>query len=211
MTTPEVFSLYPRIDELTDSKWVAHPERLLISSLDEVIVKSNTLGNKTPPSFPPSLLARLSEGLLLDVGCGINFGLGCTMVDLLPNAYGIDPAFIDLRKYPRIGDPPKDRIIGGYAEDIPFRDKLFRWTLSFKCVGWYPNITVNAYWAISEMVRVTEDGGLVMISIGQKDSNGKTILEAAQKIKEGPLGKRMDSIKDFTSTASPQISIRLTQ
>lgn len=204
----EVSITYPSINDLLDPNWSAHPERLLTTSLDEIVLKSNALGLKTP-MFTGALLEHYREGLVLDVGCGINFSTGSTLVDVLPNAYGIDPALEEVRKYAGIGIPPKDRVISGFAEDMPFKDKTFRRAVSLKCVGWYPNATVNPYWALNEMVRVTEDGGLVTIMIGQLFQNGQIILDAAQRVKNGPLGHRIAIIKDFVDAPSSQVAIRL--
>lgn len=202
-------SEYPPISDLIDPGWLPHPERLLLATLDEVVFKSNALGPKTPVQFPDVVLARFSEGLLLDVGCGNIFGVGSTFVDLLPNAYGIDPTLQDSKKYPGHGEVPRDRVIAGFAEDLPFCDKTFRTTISMKCVGWYPNVTVNPYWAIREMVRVTEDGGLISIFIGQQSRNSQIILDAIQQVKADLLGDRIAAIKDFSDTPSPQVGIRL--
>lgn len=198
------------ISDLLDPQWMPSVGRLLTPFVDEVIKKSHSLGRRDPLVFPEITLARLREGLLLDVGCGINFGFNNTLVDLLSNAYGIDPALINPEESYIMGStPPKDRVIGGFVEDMPFRDKLFRWTLSSHCVGWYPNVAVNPYWAIYEMVRVTEDEGLITIFIGQRIENGQIILDAAQKVREGQLGERIAAIKDFTDTEVPQVGIRL--
>jgi len=211
MRMPEGASIsYPPISDLINPTWIPNNKRLLVLSIDNVITMSNALEPKRPHWFPESTLADLNKGLLLDVGCGIHFGIDNTLVDFLPNAYGIDPALlIDLKHRYGMGTPPKDKVVGGFSEDMPFNDKLFKWTLSLKCVGWYPNVTINPFWAISEMVRVTEDGGLIMIHIGQSNENVQIILEAAQQVKNGPLGKRITSVDDFTFEDFPQVSIRL--
>lgn len=201
--------VFPPVRDLVDAGWFLHAERLISPSLDEIVTKSNGLGIKRPIGYPQETLKRLSEGLLLDVGCGSNFGFGSTFIDVLPNAYGIDPMLTFPYKFPITGEIPKDRVVGGFAEDMPFHDNTFRTTVSLKCVGWYPNVTVNPYWAISEMIRVTENGGLVTIHIGQREENGQIILDAAEEVMRGPFGDKIAVIKDFTSAQMPQVSIRL--
>jgi hypothetical protein len=208
--TENLSSQFPPISEFLIPGWRLDGRRLIQTSIDTLARKSNAAGIKTPVDFPASTLARLSTGFLLDVGCGINFGRGNSLVDVLPNAYGIDPAlFTEVSEQHGMGIAPKDRVMRGYAEDLPFRDGTFTWTFSLKCVGWYPNVTINPYWAISEMVRVTEDGGLVHIQIGQSTNNRKIILDAANKVTEGPLSHRIETIKDFTDQPASQIVIRL--
>jgi hypothetical protein len=143
------------------------------------------------------------------VGCGVNFGFGNTLLDFLPNAYGIDPGLLPTTRGYHSGDVPIDRVIGGYAENLPFKDKIFRTTISMKSVGWYPNVTLNPFWAVSEMIRVTEDGGLVFIHIGQKQENGSIIVDAVKQVQQGLLGKRIDSIHDYSDRPSPQVIVRL--
>lgn len=202
-----VLQQFPPISELLDPAWKSDVTKLLTPSVDEVIRKSNTMGPKSPYRFHASALAALREGLLLDVCCGLNFGYGNTLVDFLPNAYGIDAAL--LQDAYITGDHPKDRVIGGFVEDMPFKDRMFRRAFSLKGVGWYPNVTINPVSAIAEMVRVTEDGGEVVISIGQRSENSQIILKAAQQVKNNPLGTRISEVADFTKEQIPRVCIIL--
>lgn len=167
-------------------------------------------GNSGP--IPEEYLRAMTRmGLMLDVGCGYQFGetrpgCYCTPVGTLPGAYGIDPML-----YTQKGITGKT--VAGIAEDMPFRDETFDWTFSSRSVGWYAGSMIDPDWAVAEMVRVTKAGGLVTINLGASGrthaaDNIRLIRAAANKM--AGINSRVEKVLDYSSMGStPQIAISL--
>lgn len=200
---------YPPIADLLDKEHTPHPERLIVPP-DEIIRSSGT-GVVYYGRAPFAELSKLANGgLVLDVGCNTHIQRGNprSIVGNLPNGYGIDPGFF------RFSNPCPERAIAGYAEDMGFIDNCFRLVYSFRAVGYYVGRTINPYWALYEMIRVCVPGGLVNIQMGSGGGtdfklNVKRILEAIEKIKMEPLGKKIGEVLDWSGMKDPQIVIQL--
>lgn len=213
LRTPE-WAAYPHVQQLLDPNWKPSADRLLKEFPFNELLGS---GGGLSDNFSLEVLKRLqARGLLLDVGCGLNSQEQSisTPVGKIPTAYGIDPI---LRFFPQHNFD--GRTIAGYAEDMPFKDKTFKITLSLKCVGWYSGSTVQPYWAIREMVRVTDNGGLISIGIGSGggvgvpqvsfEQNLENVKSNIDLLRGEEIGERIAEVVDFSAAPAPQINLVL--
>lgn len=208
---------HPHVRDLLDPTWNPTPQRLVGGGLSQTQLMGTQAG--AFGSLNPELLEWLRpRGLILDVGCGLDSHGGSAMgistpVGHIPNAYGIDPI---LEYYPGNGLP--ERTIAGYAEDMPFRDKTFGVVLSTKGLGWYTDSSFDSYWAVREMIRVTQAEGLVSIAIGSGGGAGiervpfevniSRIQHVLTRIQNEDFGReRVGKIVDFSDAPAPQINI----
>lgn len=212
------WSQYPRIEALLDPKKSPHPKRLIRGGLKQQELFGSTGG--AGGLFPRELIEELrGGGLVLDIGCGLNAqlpeGWQGTPVGFIPNAYGIDPVF---KHVP--GNGFEGRTLPAYAEDLPFKSKVFDITFSVRGLGWYAGASFDPYWSLHEMVRVTKPGGVVVVSLGSGggvgiemvslEQNYERIMNALNRLQSDKLGRRrIAQVYDYYTSPSSQISLAL--
>lgn len=96
---------------------------------------------------------------LLDAGCGTG-GLMIRLADIAPQVYGIDIASEAARYWPERGTAPRSSVAS--INELPFPDHHFAGVVSvdiLECDG------VEDRQAYSELVRVTQPGGTVIVVV----------------------------------------------
>ena len=116
-----------------------------------------------------SFLSHLGhvEGLALDNGCGT----GLLLERLNVEAVGLDFSSSLISTARRKGLRGKHLILGD-AENLPFRDGVYRYIFAITLI----NNTPNPLKAVDEMIRVSRDGGKLIITALKKSFTEKRFL-----------------------------------
>lgn len=178
------FAINHPIEDFINPKWIPHPKRYSV----ENVSKTN------PGSLGSEEIINLAKivginGIhdpkirVLDVGGGS----GAEPFSLLHQGkyvYIIDPTI------GTFGTPIKPhRTWQGYAQDMPFIDKSFFWTISTRSVGWYTKL-IDPFWALHEMIRVSQ--ARVSITIEQDAIlNKANLIEGLEKVEQTNIGRRI--------------------
>jgi len=116
-----------------------------------------------------SFLSHLEciEGIALDNGCGT----GLLLERLNVEAVGLDFSSSLISTARRKGLRGKHLILGD-AENLPFRDGVYRYIFAITLI----NNTPNPLKAVGEMVRVSKDGGKLIITALKKSFSRERFL-----------------------------------
>jgi len=132
-----------------------------------------------------SFLSHLGhvEGLALDNGCGT----GLLLERLNVEAVGLDFSSSLITTARRKGLRGKHLILGD-AENLPFRDGVYRYIFAITLI----NNTPNPLKAVDEMIRVSRDGGKLIITALKKSFSRERFLSLLRSSGLKPIAKPLD-------------------
>lgn len=136
------------------------------------------------------------EGVALDNGCGTGLLMNRLRIDVV----GLDLSAALLSKA-RLKCERGRHLVRGDAENLPFRDNIYRYVFAVTLI----NNTPNSLRAVKEMMRVSKKGASLIVTALKKSFSEDGLLQFISQSGLKPLSTPLsDGLKDWIVIATPQ-------